>query len=243
MPPALGGAREPAARGWCSGASRAAASRSASSLQQRQTPTRRGGAERGVLSRRSAARSSGRASAGSSSGRYAGRSAALSAGARRFARSADETASADGARSRRRSRRRWRRRSRSWTRCASREGGYLRADLEPGAPCSASSIERGRARGRAGAPRCEARLAERVRELRVEPLADEALVAQEIVQVRGRSDITEEMVRFRGPLTHWPALADVARAVRPQARLPASGDEPRGEHDRLEGRGAGACPR
>jgi uncharacterized protein (TIGR00255 family) len=39
-------------------------------------------------------------------------------------------------------------------------------------------------------------------------LADEALVAQEIAKFVGRSDITEEVVRFRGHLDHWQALSD-----------------------------------
>ena len=47
-----------------------------------------------------------------------------------------------------------------------------------------------------------------MRELRAEALADEALVAQEIAKFVGRSDITEEVVRFRGHLEHWQALTD-----------------------------------
>ncbi len=39
---------------------------------------------------------------------------------------------------------------------------------------------------------------------------DEALVAQEIVRTAARSDITEEVTRFRGHLLHWGALADNA---------------------------------
>ena len=54
------------------------------------------------------------------------------------------------------------------------------------------------------------RLADRVRELRAEMLADEGLIAQEIAKFAGRSDITEEVVRFRGHLRHWTALADGA---------------------------------
>ena len=58
------------------------------------------------------------------------------------------------------------------------------------------------------------RLEERVRELRADPLADEVLVAQEIAKFVGRSDITEEVVRFRGHLEHWQTLSDVAGTVR-----------------------------
>jgi uncharacterized protein (TIGR00255 family) len=53
-------------------------------------------------------------------------------------------------------------------------------------------------------------LEQRVKELRVEAMADEALVAQEIAKFVGRSDITEEVVRFRGHLEHWKALSESA---------------------------------
>ena len=52
------------------------------------------------------------------------------------------------------------------------------------------------------------RLAERVRELRADALADDTMIAQEIVKFVGRSDITEEVVRFRGHLEHWQRLTD-----------------------------------
>ncbi len=39
-------------------------------------------------------------------------------------------------------------------------------------------------------------------------MADETLVAQEIAKFVGRSDITEEVVRFRGHLEHWKSLSD-----------------------------------
>jgi uncharacterized protein (TIGR00255 family) len=52
------------------------------------------------------------------------------------------------------------------------------------------------------------RLSERVKELRADALADETTVAQEIARFAGRSDITEEVVRFRGHLEHWRALSD-----------------------------------
>jgi uncharacterized protein (TIGR00255 family) len=52
------------------------------------------------------------------------------------------------------------------------------------------------------------RLGERVKELRADALADETTVAQEIARFVGRSDITEEVVRFRGHLEHWRTLSD-----------------------------------
>ena len=42
----------------------------------------------------------------------------------------------------------------------------------------------------------------------LEVTADEGLVAQEIAKFVGRSDVTEEVVRFRGHLEHWKALTD-----------------------------------
>ena len=60
----------------------------------------------------------------------------------------------------------------------------------------------------AGIAGLQARLQERVRELRADTLADEQSVAQEIAKFAGRSDITEEVVRFRGHLEHWQALSD-----------------------------------
>ena len=56
----------------------------------------------------------------------------------------------------------------------------------------------------------EARLADRVRELRTDLQADETAVAQEIVRMAARSDISEEVERFRAHVSHWGALADSA---------------------------------
>jgi uncharacterized protein (TIGR00255 family) len=56
----------------------------------------------------------------------------------------------------------------------------------------------------------EQRLAERVRELRTELQADETAVAQEIVRIASRSDISEEVSRFRAHVSHWVALSDSA---------------------------------
>jgi len=54
----------------------------------------------------------------------------------------------------------------------------------------------------------EQRLADRVRELRTELQADETAVAQEIVRIAARSDISEEVARFRAHVSHWVTLAD-----------------------------------
>ena len=54
----------------------------------------------------------------------------------------------------------------------------------------------------------EARLHDRVRELSEQLPVDQAMVAQEIVRVAGRSDISEEVTRFRAHVAHWNALSD-----------------------------------
>jgi uncharacterized protein (TIGR00255 family) len=89
-----------------------------------------------------------------------------------------------------------------------REGGYLQADLDARRLGLGEMFERLHAAAEAGIAGLQARLQERVRELRADALADEATVAQEIAKFVGRSDITEEVVRFRGHLEHWKALAE-----------------------------------
>jgi len=42
------------------------------------------------------------------------------------------------------------------------------------------------------------------------PAPDPAAVAQEIVRFAARSDISEEIVRFRAHLVHWAELSDAA---------------------------------
>lgn len=89
-----------------------------------------------------------------------------------------------------------------------REGRYLRHDLEARRALLGELFERAAAAAGGGLAGLQARLEERVRELRADALADEGLIAQEIAKFVGRSDITEEVVRFRGHLEHWRALSD-----------------------------------
>jgi uncharacterized protein (TIGR00255 family) len=89
-----------------------------------------------------------------------------------------------------------------------REGGYLRADLDARRTRLGDLFERVAVAAEEGKTLLQSRLAERVKELRADALADETLVAQEIAKFVGRSDITEEVVRFRGHLDHWKALSD-----------------------------------
>ena len=89
-----------------------------------------------------------------------------------------------------------------------KEGEFLRADLDARRQLLGDLFERVAAASASGMDVLRARLEARVKELRVDPLADETLIAQEIAKFVGRSDITEEVVRFRGHLEHWRALSD-----------------------------------
>jgi uncharacterized protein (TIGR00255 family) len=89
-----------------------------------------------------------------------------------------------------------------------REGGHLRADLDARKVMLADLIERLAGAAAEGRVSLESRLAERVRELSAQLPVDQAMVAQEIVRTAQRSDISEEVSRFRGHIAHWDALAD-----------------------------------
>jgi uncharacterized protein (TIGR00255 family) len=91
-----------------------------------------------------------------------------------------------------------------------REGDHLRQDLDQRRSFVADLVERVASAADEGRAAMERRLAERVRELRVELQADQTLVAQEIVKMAARSDISEEVTRFRGHVAHWVALSDSA---------------------------------
>jgi uncharacterized protein (TIGR00255 family) len=92
----------------------------------------------------------------------------------------------------------------------SREGDQLRTDLDSRRTTVATLVERIAAAADEGRSAMEQRIADRVRELRIELQADETAVAQEIVRMAARSDISEEVERFRGHVSHWIALADAA---------------------------------
>jgi uncharacterized protein (TIGR00255 family) len=91
-----------------------------------------------------------------------------------------------------------------------REGDHLRADLDQRRTFVADLVERIGVAADEGRAAMEVRLAERVQQLRTELQADETAVAQEIVRTAARSDISEEVVRFRGHVAHWVTLADSA---------------------------------
>jgi uncharacterized protein (TIGR00255 family) len=97
----------------------------------------------------------------------------------------------------------------------SREGDHLRADLDQRRAFVADLVERIASAADEGRAAMEARVAARVRELRADLQADETAVAQEIVRMAARSDISEEITRFRGHTSHWGALSD---AIEPCGR-------------------------
>ena len=88
------------------------------------------------------------------------------------------------------------------------EGHHLRSDLDQRRAFVSGLVELVSAAADEGRAAMEARLAQRVAELRTQLQADETAVAQEIVRLAGRSDISEEVARFRGHVSHWTILAD-----------------------------------
>lgn len=89
-----------------------------------------------------------------------------------------------------------------------REGGHLRADLDARKHFLSAVIERLASAAAEGRGDLEARLQERVREISLELPVDQGMIAQEIVRTAAKSDISEEVTRFRAHLAHWDALAD-----------------------------------
>ena len=87
-----------------------------------------------------------------------------------------------------------------------REGEHLAIDLGGRKDALARLIDALAAAADRGRADLETRLAERVKELMSNLPADGNAVAQEIVRVAQRSDITEEVTRFKGHLAHWDAL-------------------------------------
>ncbi len=89
-----------------------------------------------------------------------------------------------------------------------REGDHLRADLDARRMFLADLIARLEMAAEEGRADVESRLHERVAEISRELPVDQAMLAQEIVRSAARSDITEEVTRFRAHLSHWAAMAE-----------------------------------
>jgi uncharacterized protein (TIGR00255 family) len=87
-----------------------------------------------------------------------------------------------------------------------REGKLLQQDLAGRRAASAALLDRIAAAADEGRQTLEARVRERLDELPADLQGDPAAVAQEIVRLAARSDISEEVVRFRAHLSQWEAL-------------------------------------
>jgi uncharacterized protein (TIGR00255 family) len=87
-----------------------------------------------------------------------------------------------------------------------REGAHLRDDLGTRKATAAALLDRIAAAAEEGRQTLEARVRERIAELPADLQGDGAAVAQEIVRLAGRSDISEEVARFRAHLAQWNAL-------------------------------------
>jgi uncharacterized protein (TIGR00255 family) len=89
-----------------------------------------------------------------------------------------------------------------------REGAHLRTDLDGRQLTLVGLIEGLRVAAEDGRAGLERRLRERIDEIALELPIDQAMIAQEIVRTAQRSDITEEVTRFRAHLAHWTVLVD-----------------------------------
>ena len=89
-----------------------------------------------------------------------------------------------------------------------REGSHLRTDLDARQQLLGDLIERLRVAADEGRGALERRLRERIEDLGLDLPVDQAMIAQEIVRTAQRSDIAEEVTRFRAHLAHWSALVE-----------------------------------
>ena len=91
-----------------------------------------------------------------------------------------------------------------------REGAMLRADLDARRAGLGTALTEVEAEAARGSESLRARVTRRVQELGPELALDPAMLAQEAVKLAARSDISEELVRFRAHLAHWAALTEAA---------------------------------
>ena len=89
-----------------------------------------------------------------------------------------------------------------------REGALLKTDLAARKQGLAALIERVVGAADDGRAQLESRLLERAREMSATLPIDQAALAQEVVRAAQRSDIAEEVTRFRAHLEHWDALTE-----------------------------------
>ncbi len=87
------------------------------------------------------------------------------------------------------------------------EGAYLAADLAARLSAVSGLVDELERAARAGQEALQLRLRERLESLPADLRGEPAAVAQELVRFIARSDIDEEVVRMRGHVEHWRALA------------------------------------
>lgn len=87
------------------------------------------------------------------------------------------------------------------------EGQMLRRELDDRCDGLAALVERIVEASVTAQDELQARLQERVSTFKVEPAPDPAALAAEIVRFVARSDIQEEIVRFRSHVAHWHSLS------------------------------------
>jgi uncharacterized protein (TIGR00255 family) len=88
------------------------------------------------------------------------------------------------------------------------EGALLRTDLDARKAGVAQAVEQVAGLAAAGQGELRERLARRVGELSADVSTDPAAIAQEVVRFAARSDISEEVVRFRAHVNQWTSLTD-----------------------------------
>jgi uncharacterized protein (TIGR00255 family) len=87
------------------------------------------------------------------------------------------------------------------------EGAHLGTDLDQRRAVVANMVEQIGKAAMDGQADVQARLAARVQELTADIQVDRAAVALEVVRFAARSDISEELSRFRAHVVHWQQLA------------------------------------
>jgi uncharacterized protein (TIGR00255 family) len=88
------------------------------------------------------------------------------------------------------------------------EGALLRVDLDARKAGVAEAVEQVAGLAAAGQGELRERLARRVGELSADVATDPVAIAQEVVRFTARSDISEEVVRFRAHVNQWTSLTD-----------------------------------
>jgi uncharacterized protein (TIGR00255 family) len=87
------------------------------------------------------------------------------------------------------------------------EGRFLAGDLGARVTAISGFVDELEQAGREGQQQLEGRLRERLAALPPDLAGDQAALAQEVVRFVARSDVDEEVVRMRGHVEHWRALA------------------------------------